>query len=62
MPSWGKGGPPDLLTTCGKSLGPLRADRNETYTFLEGLLEEITQAFPDELFHAGGDEVSFGCW
>lgn len=29
MPSWGKGGPSELLTTCGKSLGPLRADREQ---------------------------------
>ena len=33
FPSWGKGGPPDLLTTCGAGGGggPLRADRDETY-------------------------------
>ena len=62
MPAWGKGGPPDLLTTCGSSLGPLRADRNQTYDFLSRLLTEVAQAFPDQTFHAGGDEVSWGCW
>ena len=29
MPSWGKGGPAELLTTCGNSLGPLRPDRGQ---------------------------------
>jgi hexosaminidase len=66
FPSWGKGGPADLLTSCPSSstdnTGPLRADREQTYQFLETLFTEVAAAFPDETFHGGGDEVSFGCW
>ena len=44
-PSWGKGGPADLLTQCSGSAalgtGPLRVDRPETYEFLRGLLAEV---------------------
>ena len=66
FPSWGLGGPPNLLTDCPSpatnNTGPLRADRNETYAFVEALLSDVMSAFPGEVFHAGGDEVSFGCW
>ena len=66
FPSWGKGGPPGLLTSCSSPItddtGPLRVDRPQTYEFLEGLLGEVAEKFPDEVFHGGGDEVSFGCW
>ena len=41
FPSWGKGGPEHLLTTCEGSTGPLRADRNETYEFLRTLFAEV---------------------
>jgi hexosaminidase len=61
-PSWGRGGPPDLLTACGRAYGPLRPDLNQTYSFLEALLSEVASVFPDHTFHAGGDEVSYGCW
>ena len=57
-PSWGKGGPADLL--CGESA--LRVDRNETYTFLSQLFSEVASVFPGAIFHAGGDEVGYGCW
>jgi hexosaminidase len=66
FPSWGAGGPANLLTSCPapntNNTGPLRADREETYAFLSTLLSEVAIAFPGEIFHAGGDEVSFECW
>ena len=66
FPSWGKGGPAELLTSCPSSstdnTGPLRVDREQTYQFLSTLFTEVAAAFPDETFHGGGDEVSFGCW
>ena len=62
----GKGGPPDLLTTCPSpethNTGPLRVDRTETYDFLRALLGEVATVFPDPVFHGGGDEVQPGCW
>lgn len=54
---WGKGGPPDLLTSCPSpstdNTGPLRVDRPQTYDFLESLLGEVAEKFPDEVFHGG---------
>ena len=61
FPSWGKGGPAELLTSCPSpstdNTGPLRVDRPQTYEFLGGLLGEVAEKFPDEVFHGGGDEV-----
>ena len=36
--------------------------REETYTFLDGLIGEITALFPDEYLHVGGDEVNGKEW
>ncbi len=36
--------------------------RDETYTFLDALLAEMTALFPDENFHIGGDEVNGNQW
>ncbi|KAI8499287.1 hypothetical protein Bbelb_230510 [Branchiostoma belcheri] len=69
MMSWGQGHP-DLLTRCSPtdfqpdiySLGPANPAREETYTFMQRLFQEIRQVFADEYFHLGGDEVNFQCW
>ena len=36
--------------------------REETYTFLDGLIGEIAALFPDEYLHVGGDEVNGKQW
>jgi hexosaminidase len=36
--------------------------REETYTFLDGLLGEMAALFPDPYFHIGGDEVDETQW
>ena len=36
--------------------------REEIYTFLDGLIGEVTALFPDEYFHVGGDEVNGKQW
>lgn len=63
--SWGVSHP-EILTACegvfaGK-LGPLDPTKNETYEFMQKLLNEIVEVFPDEYVHLGGDEVGFECW
>jgi hexosaminidase len=36
--------------------------RDETYTFIDGLIGEVAALFPDEYFHVGGDEVNGKEW
>lgn len=57
--SWGVSHP-EILTQCegeyaGK-LGPMDPTKDETYTFMQNLLPEIMEVFPDDYFHLGGDE------
>ncbi|XP_012273215.1 beta-hexosaminidase subunit beta-like [Orussus abietinus] len=66
--SWGLAYP-GLLTPCygsnGKpdgTLGPMNPTDPLIYRFLRGLFSEITQVFPDQFVHLGGDEVPFECW
>lgn len=67
--SWGYGAP-DIVTTCynknGEPIsnwhGPLNPVNLRTYNFLKALFLEVTTEFPDEYFHLGGDETTFGCW
>lgn len=63
--SWGNSHP-EILTQCfGKhlgKLGPIDPTKETTYEFMEKLFTEITEVFPDEFVHLGGDEVEFDCW
>lgn len=41
------------------SLNPLHTD---IYTFVSKVYKELSELFPDEYIHIGGDEVSIQCW
>lgn len=57
--SWGVSHP-EILTACGGvysgKLGPIDPTKPETYTFMQKLLDEVVNVFPDEYVHLGGDE------
>ena len=59
---------PELLTPCYTSdvpngdLGPMDPTKDLTYTFMEELLTEVVEVFPDNYLHLGGDEVGYECW
>lgn len=38
------------------------AGKEETYTFLNELIDEVSSLFPSPYFHLGGDEVPKGAW
>jgi len=68
--SWGLSHP-EILTKCDKSkeganplpiYGPMNPTINITYDFLSRFFEEVSQVFPDQWVHLGGDEVSTRCW
>lgn len=63
--SWGVSHP-ELLTQCygpyeGK-LGPMDPTNPIVYDFMDQLLQELVDVFPDKYIHLGGDEVGFECW
>lgn len=41
---------------------PLDPTLTLTYEVVTGLVEELTELFPDSYLHIGGDEVKYGCW
>src|SRR6267142_3000946 len=62
-------GYPELASAPGPyKLEPGGADavmdptREETYKFIDKLIEEMAKLFPDDYFHIGGDEVNGSQW
>lgn len=41
---------------------PLDPSKNDTFTMIQKVLEELTPLFPETLLHVGQDEVDVGCW
>ncbi|XP_024970541.1 beta-hexosaminidase 1 [Cynara cardunculus var. scolymus] len=58
--SWGNGYPD--LWPSDSCKEPLDVSKNFTFEVLSGILEDMRQIFPFELFHLGGDEVNTDCW
>lgn len=44
------------------TFGPINPILNSTYSFISDFFAEISEVFPDEFIHVGGDEVDFTCW
>ena len=56
------GGPYQVLCKWGISEDVLCAGKQESYTFLENVLEEVCELFPAEYIHIGGDECPKVRW
>lgn len=42
--------------------GPVDPSNEENYEFLRSFFTEVTQTFPENFIHLGGDEVEYNCW
>ena len=56
------GGPYDVWTRWGVSKDVLCAGSEETFAFLEDVLDELCELFPSEYIHIGGDECPKDRW
>ena len=56
------GGPYEVEPNWGVFDDILCAGREETFSFVEGVLDEIMQLFPSEYIHIGGDEAPRTRW
>lgn len=56
------GGPYEVWGCWGISDEVLCAGNDSTYAFIDDVLEEITQIFPSEIIHIGGDECPKDSW
>lgn len=63
-------GYPEIKSTCyqgnGQPIhgpaGPVDPSKDETYSFMAKLFNEIFEVFPDTFVHLGGDELHSTCW
>ena len=56
------GGPYEVATSWGVKPDVLCIGNEETFEFLEGVLDEVIELFPSEYIHVGGDEVPRDRW
>jgi hexosaminidase len=56
------GGPYQAATTFGVFDDVFCAGKEETFTFLEGVLDEVITLFPSKYIHIGGDECPKDKW
>ena len=56
------GGPYEVRKIWGISKEVLCPGKEETFAFLEGVLDEVVELFPSEYIHIGGDECPKDAW
>lgn len=56
------GGPYEVMCRWGVSSDILCAGNDSVYAFLDDVLDELTENFPSELVHIGGDEAPHTRW
>ena len=52
----------EVVTRAAITTEILCAGKDEVYTFIENMLEDLLELFPDPLFHIGGDEAPKTRW
>ena len=55
-------GSPRFSTDVGSPMGVYCAGNEESFTFLQNVLEEVFSLFPGKYIHIGGDEVTTKYW
>jgi hexosaminidase len=55
---------PEVMSYCTEPNEPINPTVPETYRFIEAIYNDLSDIFPDEFVHVGGDEVQFSeqCW
>ncbi len=56
------GGPPEVTHQWGVLDGVFCAGQDQTFTFLQNVLNEVAELFPGPYLHLGGDERKQGLW
>jgi hexosaminidase len=56
------GGPYNVMTTWGISKDVFCAGKEETFKFLQNVLDEVCELFPSKYIHIGGDECPKDRW
>nr|WP_319401523.1 family 20 glycosylhydrolase [uncultured Carboxylicivirga sp.] len=56
------GGPFQIRNTWGVESNVYCAGKEETFTFLENIIDEVVELFPSPYFHIGGDECPKDRW
>eukprot|EP00537_Pseudo-nitzschia_pungens_P005599 CAMPEP_0172367440 /NCGR_PEP_ID=MMETSP1060-20121228/21354_1 /TAXON_ID=37318 /ORGANISM="Pseudo-nitzschia pungens, Strain cf. cingulata" /LENGTH=655 /DNA_ID=CAMNT_0013091675 /DNA_START=97 /DNA_END=2061 /DNA_ORIENTATION=+ len=53
---------PEVMSHCKEASEPMNPTVPETYEFVEAIYRDLSDVFPDEYVHVGGDEVELSNW
>lgn len=53
---------PELMAFCPDAGSVVDATKDEVYQFVENVYNDLSNLFPDDMVHVGGDEVKLTCW
>jgi hexosaminidase len=53
---------PEFMAFCPDPASLVDATKEEVYDFVENIYKDLSNLFPDDMVHVGGDEVKLTCW